>query len=234
MSNYELERQAEIAARKALRAEIQQTAAAVAAALGDTWHLVAPRKPENDFDSNFYFRIADADGRVFAIHAYDSDFRRSGGKLSISGDYPASNELGVSSTPHGMTRPSISVSMSRGAATIAKEITRRFLPDYTAIFLKMAANIHSAAVERAHRGAIALRLAELAGCDMSLSTQHGGGFWHASHNGFRVYQNSGPYPEVKIGYGGAEVAVNNCSEALAAKILALVNDHRKAAQDATA
>lgn len=223
MTNYELERQKELETRKARSNELATMAAAVAAALGETWHALPGRKPEFQIDVCMYFRIAHADGRSFSMGA--SDYRWNG-KIDVSGDYPQSSELGVTSTPHGMTRPAISLSLSRGAAAIAKDIARRFLPDYTALYLKMLENVRNAAVERAHRGGISLRLAELAGCDMSLSTRHDGGFWHASHDGFSAYKSGATYPEIKVGYGSIDVKVNGCSEALAAKILALVNDQR--------
>jgi len=218
MSTFEERRQIE--QRMETRATLRKLCGEIAANLGDGWTLLEDRRNDETY-FNHYFNIAHFDGRSFSISGenYGETFD---GKLSISGNYQYSSDLGVSSLPYGVERPSIGVAAKRGAQAIAKDIERRFLPDLTNMQTKQQERFYDYAVARAHRGAMMLRLGELAGCDFQLSTRPDGGFLRENYNGFHVYRPGTVTPEVKSSSGSVTITVD-CSEVLAMRIIALVN-----------
>lgn len=109
------------------RNELRALAADVAAALGDGWGV------ETEWDGSDP-AIRHIDGRRLHIHApqYPHAMR---GKITVSGDYPY--RPGAYIEPGN--RAEIGISASRGAVVIAREISRRLLPDYTERWLKVLA-----------------------------------------------------------------------------------------------
>lgn len=109
----------------------------VAAHLGEGWSV--KRYPPADEES--YSRLPDivhTDGRSFDLSPCTyphSDI----GKVNVSANWPTpGGEHNPRVMPSDLRNPeeqhpTIKVSISRGAATIAKEINRRFLPEYTRI-----------------------------------------------------------------------------------------------------
>lgn len=92
--------------------ELKKLARRIAAALGPDWNL------REDVDSWASPVIEGGDGATIYIHLTK-------GRLSISGGYPIEYRL-----TYGVERPCITVSAEKDAATIARDIQRRFLPGY--------------------------------------------------------------------------------------------------------
>jgi len=101
---------------------LHELAREIAQELGKPWEA-------DEVDASFYTRIIHPDGAKLSVR-FDKD------KLRVTGVYPG----GLPYThrhdgAYGTEKPPyISVSKSRGAATIAKEINRRFLPKYLPLF----------------------------------------------------------------------------------------------------
>lgn len=74
-----------------------------------------------------------SDGREFDVHATYQDLDR----FTVSGTYPR-DARGEMHFPYNVARPSITVSVSRGGAALGREIKKRFLPEYDAIFATMS------------------------------------------------------------------------------------------------
>lgn len=96
-------------------------------------------------------------------------------RLNISGHWPQNGDNGpiMSLYQVGEKSPSIEVSRDRGAAVIAREIVRRFLPEYTRIWLKCqekinATNRHLADTEHNFR-----KLCKVLGIDPVKVSRHG-------------------------------------------------------------
>jgi len=98
------------------RVTMDKLAPAIAKALGDGWQ-VAPRQHPNS-TGRVIFK---GDASIDITFCWNDRTR-----VSISGNYPG----GYSNLPYGATRPEITIAHERGGETIAKEITRRFLPSY--------------------------------------------------------------------------------------------------------
>ncbi len=69
---------------------------------------------------------------------YKIDLRIDRGKVEVSGYWPQAPNNGPTTSPRDVheTGPEISCSLSRGPEAIARDITRRFLPEYVRIFAK--------------------------------------------------------------------------------------------------
>lgn len=77
-------------------------------------------------------QIADWRGRLLGPNNYALDITIAWSKkthVHIDGTYPGWRE-GKNYLPYNAKRPEIYVAIDRGAAAIAKEITRRLLPEY--------------------------------------------------------------------------------------------------------
>lgn len=211
-STFEQRQEAERAARKQLGADLTALAAAVADELRAGWTLDALR---DDSDDNGYRKISHTDGRSFSL--YVGLWGKHDGKMTVSGNFNyGDRELGIT-FPYGKSQPNISVSMDRGAATIAKEITRRFLPEYDKLFSEISETVRTYTAHRDKKTAIVGRLAAIAGVAPDRINNHK----------FSVYHDSdAPHVAVEV-YGTVTLKIDTLSEALATDILQLVNKRTK-------
>jgi hypothetical protein len=122
------------------------------------------------------------------------------------GDY----SLGIG-LPYGKSSPEISVSMARGAKTIAAEITRRFMPEYAPLAIEIAERVASATANRDRILGITQRLAEIAGAKPNRIT----------NSSFETYDSERPYVEAQISRD-VTLKLFNLTEAQAAAVLALI------------
>lgn len=80
-------------------------------------------------------KMKDAEGRVFDLRP---DWR-TGKRIEVDGDYPTTKRGGyMASAYNGETNPKITVSATRPPEAIAKEIGRRFFPDFRERWAKVA------------------------------------------------------------------------------------------------
>lgn len=209
-STFEQRQEAERAARKQLRLDLTALAAAIADELRAGWTLDVPSK-DADGDDNGYRNVSNTDGRSFSLYA--SLWGKHDGKVTVSGNFSyGDRELGLS-FPYGKSQPKISVSMDRGAETIAKEITRRFLPDYDRLFAEISETVRVQTAERDRKTGVVGRLAAVAGANPN----------RIKPNGFAVYFGMElPNVEVTV-YGTVSIKLDNLTEEMAAEILKLAN-----------
>lgn len=135
MNAYQQERETKVA-------EHEQLTADVVALLDDGWTL---KEYDNSDKDPWYRRAPDIvhkDGRSFDLAPVD------GGKVRVSANWPTQRGTQGSRvfSPNDLynpneTSPSIKVSLSRGTEVLAKEINRRFLPEFTRIWGRIAENI---------------------------------------------------------------------------------------------
>lgn len=113
-----------------MTAEIVELAKKIADHLGDNW----THREQDEFSHVIYLDHADGSGMTMRLY---------NGRLSISGQYPSSVTDGdnvLHFYPHSSEdRVNITVSPDRSAEAIAKDIQRRFLPGYWAVYLEMVA-----------------------------------------------------------------------------------------------
>lgn len=211
VQTFEQRQAAEREARTQLCNTLTVTAIAVATELGEGWSMDAPRTDED----NGYRNVSHTDGRSFSMFA--SLWGKHDGKVSVSGNWNfGDRELGIT-FPYGKTQPKISVALDRGAAVIAKEITRRFLPDYDKLFAEISETVRTHTAHRDKKTAIVGRLAAVAGVAPDRINNHK----------FSVYHDSdAPHVEVEV-YGTVTLKIDTLSESLATEILQLVNNRTK-------
>lgn len=117
--------------RVALVDTFETKAREVAAILGDDWTMRHHANEEVRREGLCY--LVNKDGRRICLNVrlYEHPV-----KINVSGEYePGPDFLGLRGFKNNQ-RPSISVSVDRPAKAIAKDIERRFLPDYTPLFLE--------------------------------------------------------------------------------------------------
>lgn len=127
----ELERQQ----RRANAQQIKAAADEVLRELGEGWSVTAREDSWTIAPDSHFYEFRHTDGRQFS---FDGDAYACKGKVHVSGRYdfgPSHLGLGF---PYGKSRPGISMSISRGGVAMAKDIKRRFLPEYTALFQEIA------------------------------------------------------------------------------------------------
>ena len=158
-------------------------AAGIAAALGADWTVSRPAS--NDFPSGLI--ISDGTRELHFYLSYNSD------KVDLSGIYPDRNSP-VSLYEHGnrVSRPRIGFSIKRPAPTIARDIERRFLPDYDRVRALVVERLEADAGDAARQAAAVSALAATLGVEprngsMQLSTpmsdRAGYGDFRPNHNG---------------------------------------------------
>lgn len=123
------------------REEMSALTANIAVSLGDGWSGVVD-------DYAWSATLSGPDGAAVWLSPGDD-----GAKLEIHGNYPDNDAYDVKHVRIG-------VSVSRGAATIAREITRRVLPEYLTELSRIQAHIADRAAMKAKRRAFADELAE--------------------------------------------------------------------------
>lgn len=121
----------------------------VASALGDGWSHEAT-------DENIRYGFTHLAGPNGARLSIGHDRYRSGGKLEISGAYP-DNQV------YGLPTIKIGVGETRGAAVIAKEISRRVLPDYLVELERVVADNARRGANADARRVLATELAAVVG-----------------------------------------------------------------------
>jgi hypothetical protein len=100
-------------------------------ALGTDW-AVSVKPNDLSYDTGVLVAKA-ADGRQFeAIATYLNQAR-----FTVSGTYPR-DARGEMHFPYNVSRPSITVAVARGGAALGREIKKRFLPEYDALFTDMS------------------------------------------------------------------------------------------------
>jgi hypothetical protein len=89
----------------------------------------------NDANYNSHFRLIDGQGHVISLNLPSGADR---GKVHISGHWPQNGQYGPFCSPSEVREdsPSINCSLSRGYESIARDIQKRFLPEYLRIFVK--------------------------------------------------------------------------------------------------
>lgn len=110
-------------ARTASRELLHPTAQETAALLGDGWSYQPPDPDEGN--RQFWAYITHPSGKRLTIQSSHNP-----GRFTVYGDWPKTAD-GVETRPgYGETPPSITVGMNRGAKALAREIERRFFPEY--------------------------------------------------------------------------------------------------------
>ncbi len=125
--------------------DIDQLARALACELGDGW--TATRDPDDRRPS-----LRHPDGRELAVRRIWNQRDR----VAVTGVLPRTDL-------YQPTRTSITVALARGAQVIAREITRRALPEYTAAFAEVLAYNRAQQDHRAQRSAVLERLRTILG-----------------------------------------------------------------------
>lgn len=109
-----------------------------------------------------YVRLSAPDGRSFTLNSTWSGR----GKLHVSGSYPRDGERYMGPREWGAIgyneqAPSINVSAEREPGPIARDIARRFLPEYTRVYRACVAKQQEQAAYRSTVNGIAEQLAAL-------------------------------------------------------------------------
>ena len=128
----------------------------VAAQLGPEWAYRVPKVDPGEKRPEWYATIEQPDGA--GIHFGTA---RAPGRVTINGTWPR-DWRGEVYRPH-KDSPEITVSADRPAADIAREISRRFMPDYIPKYVEQLAWVERATQERANRFGNAQRIAEALG-----------------------------------------------------------------------
>ncbi len=120
---------------------LHQLTQAIAAALGDGWSY-APR-PDGEGDLYRVSEIRHTDGREINLEFTD-DWRKAPARVQVWGGYPEGTEFNGRTSrvdysnlwnPHE-ERPGISCAATKTPAQIAQDISRRFLPEYSRIWVR--------------------------------------------------------------------------------------------------
>jgi hypothetical protein len=111
--------------------DLPRLARQIAEALGSPWANSTAKRFNggaiNAYEHpNYQYIQGDGDERLELHFASGSNMQR----LTVSGRYPITSRGGFISAPHGTPRPDMTVAISRGPEAIAKDITRRLLPEY--------------------------------------------------------------------------------------------------------
>ena len=151
---------------------------AVAAGLGEGWRL-------KDYDETEYVDrapdIVHTDGRSFDLHI--GEYGQDRGKVRVSPNWPAKPGNGYACYfPSDLyspreTSPTISVSLSRGAAVLVAEIERRFLPEYTRIRQRLLDKLAAEQEFEREQQAVFVRIKELVPTLRALNDKHSGSYY---------------------------------------------------------
>jgi hypothetical protein len=126
----------EQAERDAFNASLPKIAKDLAAELfcaGSNDWAVSVKKTDDSRFSTDTLVVKASDGRAFDVHAEYQNLDR----FTVSGTYPR-DARGEMHFPYNVSRPSITVAASRGGTVLGREIKKRFLPEYDAIFATMS------------------------------------------------------------------------------------------------
>jgi hypothetical protein len=120
----------------------------IAAELGDAWH-VDPTWP----DDYYGVKLAGPDGMRLFVHIPSHSDHKPAGTVKVSRDYPETQYRFEDGDQAEMFARA-----DRGAATIAKEITRKLLTGFADVMVKVRAADERHANARAARDALAARV----------------------------------------------------------------------------
>jgi hypothetical protein len=166
MNDYFAKQKAEASMRQIRLAHLAQ---AVAENLEGTWSRRPPKKQANGYDQVGEY-IDGPDGATLWLHRFWRDESR----IVVSGDWPRTAG-GQLPKRYSEKLPSITVADSRSPQAIARDITRRFLPDYQA---KLAEFRQRVADDNAYHKAVAdlsARMAKALGLEVTdMKTQREG------------------------------------------------------------
>lgn len=130
--NYEQRNAREQRERETFDAALPKIARELAGELGGDWAVSVKRTGDVRFWTSELVVTA-SDGREFNVRAEYQNLAR----FTVFGTYP-SDARNEHHFPYGVSRPSITVAVSRGGAALGREIKKRFLPDYDALFATMS------------------------------------------------------------------------------------------------
>lgn len=156
----------------------RQIAREVAPLLGEGWVF-------DDRDSAGASIAGPDDAELFFYLGYGSK-----GKVTISSSYPN----GTYQKVWKYDRFEIGVSVSRGAAVIAKEIQRRLLPDYLPELARVRQAIADHDAAEARRDSVAEVLGKIVGSE-------------ARGGEIRLYHSGGYHGAINVGHGGDNVRI---------------------------
>lgn len=193
----------------------------------EVWKFQAPKDTDGFcYPSQTIFNASDPDCELhLRIETYGSNK----GKIEVHGNFHiARDENGTKSfedvREHGIggysSLPSIAVSMSRGPEVIAKEIKRRFLPEYLPL-LKKAQTKRDSREEYYRKAQSNLRtLAAIVHADMSRLKREG--------TEISTYSSDSAYCEVRTNdTGKTDIKITNLTFEQAKRVLAIVAERPK-------
>jgi hypothetical protein len=211
MAREAAEKRARLAQRRVLVAEIAKH-------LGAPWSL----KPERENQSwDLSVSLVGEGGREISLGSqrYGDN---AGGRLGVHGT--SLRQQGAGYSHYGITWPTITVAESRGAEAIAKEITRRLLPEYEKAWNEASGRAQRAQDYDDETTAGAEKLAEILGGkvgDRNRSTGSEGRVWVP-----------GGCPEVKVSGNNATLTFGVTVEKAAALARAWLEIRGKGGDDA--
>lgn len=95
-------------------------------------------------------RLVHDDGRALRLH---SGWKTRGSRVTVAGSYPVPDEL--RDQVRGLENQEITVAVERGGQVLAREITRRLLPEYTKTYEDVLARIALVIESNLDRAALA-------------------------------------------------------------------------------
>lgn len=199
--------------RAARAARLESVAREIAAAWGNEWTARQYLNGDGEVvpGTMTLSHVSDSRGVSLHVRLYESP-----AKIEVDGDYVTGPDaLGLSRLMHNK-RPSISVSLDRPGAALAKDIERRFMPEYTRVFTDIVA------VVIAHQERWDMRASA---CDRLVTLTKDG-----KHNGPHEWRGAvdGHVWGRHDGKGvSIDLKLDELSEAQAAEVIRLVNSFQK-------
>src|SRR4051812_42631624 len=118
--SYEQRNAREQKERETFNAALPKIARELSSELGSDWAVSVKHTDDSRFSTSALVAKA-SDGRAFDVHAEYQNLER----FAVSGTYPR-DARGEMHFPYGVSRPSITVAVSRGGAALGREIKKRF------------------------------------------------------------------------------------------------------------
>lgn len=210
--------------------DLQQLARDVAGSLGDGWSVREPNGEDSrDYRVHAWLTQGTGNGHPHELCLSLDGPSYAPARLHADGKYPP--DFDGSYIACDVSRrckvdiPHITVAIERGAATIAREIERRLLPDYRRLHVECVKLATERREEHQRRERNLAELANAAGVEPA-SAERRGGSWTLNLYGIggqdEVYGNAEP------GYGesggGARVELRSLSHEQACAVLRLLRD----------
>lgn len=192
----------------------------------EVWRFQKPRTDEGlEYPSQTIEKTSDLDCQ---IHIRIETYGASKGRVEVSGNFHiAKNEFGNSQfedvREYGINGhsalPSISVAGTRGAEAIAKEIKRRFLPEYLPLLIKAQAKRDDRLNYYAKVRKNLTELGAIVGADMTRLK--------LESCDLRTYSNSRAYVDIHSNDTGVtDLKITNLTFEQAKRVLAIVAEER--------